>query len=46
MSYYVECYETAADKINRYVKTVEVATRAQAEAYLRKYNYNGFIYHS
>ena len=46
MSYYVECYEDASDKIYRYVKTVEVATRAQAEAYLRENNYSGYIYHS
>ena len=46
MSYYVECYEKAADKIYRYVKTVEVSTRAQAETYLRQHNYNGYIYHS
>jgi len=46
MSYYVECYEQVADKISRYVETVEVATRAQAEAYLRKNNYSGYIYHS
>ena len=46
MSYYVECYERAGEKINRYVKTVEVATREQAESYLRRHNYNGYIYHS
>jgi len=46
MSYYVECYKRVAPKISRYIKTVEVATRAQAEAYLRQNNYSGYIYHS
>ena len=46
MSYYVECYEQTGEKIHRYVKTIEVATRAQAEVYLHKNNYSGSIYHS